>query len=221
MSSSASVIVQKPQGQAAQLVLLFHGVGGQPANMVPLGQMLAVQFADALIVSVAGPLAADFGVGHQWFSVRGVTEENRPARVAAALPAFEQSVRRWQRESGVAPEATVLIGFSQGAIMALEASRAGRFLAGRIVSIGGRYAQLPQQAPQRTTIHFLHGKGDPVMHYGNAVAAAETLAALGGGMTIDVVPHAGHEISAEMPALLLQRIGIDPFRPAAPSAVAG
>jgi predicted esterase len=71
--------------------------------------------ADAVIVSVQAPDAQ--GSGRQWFSVQGVTEDNRPARVAATMPRFVQAVREWQQASGVDTASTTLIGFSQGAIM--------------------------------------------------------------------------------------------------------
>ena len=34
------------------------------------------------------PRPADLGGGWQWFSVRGVTEDSRPARIAEAMPSF-------------------------------------------------------------------------------------------------------------------------------------
>ena len=36
-----AVIVQMPEHQAQQLVLLFHGVGSTPEGMVPIGRSLA------------------------------------------------------------------------------------------------------------------------------------------------------------------------------------
>ena len=41
------------------------------------------------------PLRSEFGAGWQWFPVQGVTEQNRPARVAAAMPAFLAQVQAW------------------------------------------------------------------------------------------------------------------------------
>lgn len=49
-----------------------------------------------------------------------MTEENRQARIDAAMPAFIDTVRYWQQQSGVGADATALIGFSQGSIMSLE-----------------------------------------------------------------------------------------------------
>lgn len=112
-------------------VIFLHGVGGNGASMQPL--------ADTLSLTVPahcpdGPEPFDMGPGRQWFSVRGVTEENRPARIAAALPAFIRAVRAIGN-----PRHSLLIGFSQGAIMALHAVAAGLTAAG-VIALSGRLA---------------------------------------------------------------------------------
>ena len=200
------IVIQQPSGTPQQLFLLHHGVGATPQGLVPLGQRLAAEFPQAWVVSVQGPQASDLGQGFQWFSVVGITEENRVARVAQAMPDFVQAVQAWQARSGVAPEATALIGFSQGAIMALESTQQDAHLAGRVVSLSGRFAQLPRAPHAHTTLHFLHGKNDKVMHYGYTVSAAEHLISLGADVTADVIPFLGHEVSAEVVDTLLERL---------------
>ena len=202
----SSLIVQSPASAPGQLILLFHGVGGTPRDLVPLGQRLALQFPGAMIVSIAGSETADLGNGRQWFSIRDVSEDNRPLRVAAAMPAFLDVIRHWQVRSGVEAPGTALIGFSQGAIMALEASVAATPVAGRVVAIAGRFARLPDNISNQITLHLIHGKTDPVVSYQHSVTAAEHLITLGGDLTADVLPFVGHEIKPEVEALLLKRL---------------
>ena len=204
---SESIIVARPEGPALQLMLLFHGVGATAQDLVPLGRVLAAEFPDAFIVSIAAPLPSDMGgAGRQWFSVQGITEENRPERVDAALPAFVETVAKWQREASVGTDAVALIGFSQGGIMALESTRDRPALAGRVVSIAGRFARLPDSPNLGTTVHMFHGKADPVIHYGFTVEAAEHLVAIGADVTADVIPAIGHTVNAEIAELLVERL---------------
>ncbi|MDZ7937463.1 MAG: esterase [Rhodoferax sp.] len=200
------LVVQRPAGEAKQLMLLFHGVGATPQDLVPLGERLAQTFPEACIVSVQAPFVSDLGQGYQWFSVQGITEENRVARVGEVLPQFIALVQDWQRRTGVAPEATALFGFSQGGIMALEASQLPVHLAGRIVALAGRFAQMPQAPHALTTLHLLHGKDDAVIHYGYTVTAAQHLVDLGADITADVLPFVGHTLSDDMLDLLLERL---------------
>lgn len=201
------IIIRKPEGQAKQLFLLLHGVGATPHDMLPLGERLAQTYPDAFIVSVAAAFPSDLGPnGFQWFSVMGVTEENRMQRVAEAMPRFEAIIAHWQAVSGVAPEAVALVGFSQGAIMAMELLRIGKFRVGRVAAIAGRFATLPQEVPLHTTLHMVHGKQDQVIPYRHTVEAAHHLVALGADITADVIPFARHEVSEDIMQTLLERL---------------
>lgn len=206
--SDADLIVQRPPGPAQQLILLFHGFGAGAADLLPLGARLAREYQQALVASLGAPHPRGVGGGRQWFALDGIDDARRIERVAMAMPAFVARVRQWQRETGLGPEATVLIGFSQGAIMALEAvSHAGEVaLAGRVVALSGRFARLPQAAWPATTLFMIHGKTDPVVHYGYTVEAAQYLVALGADVVADVIPGLGHGIDGEVMDLLVQRL---------------
>ena len=141
--------------------------------MGEIGSWFAPLFPDALVVSVGGAEPSGNPAGRQWFSVQGITEDNRQARVNAIMPTFIETVRYWQKQSGVGANATALIGFSQGAIMALESIKAEPGLASRVIAFNGRYASLPETASTATTIHLIHGGEDPVIDLAHAVAAED------------------------------------------------
>ena len=82
--SAKDLIVQHASAPGGRLILLFHGVGSRPEDLVPLGRRLAEADPGAWVVSVCSPEPSDLGSGWQWFSVRGVTEDSRPARIATA-----------------------------------------------------------------------------------------------------------------------------------------
>ncbi|CAD5366967.1 Esterase YpfH [Rubrivivax sp. A210] len=206
-----ALIVQQPKGQpATDLLLLFHGVGSSAEDLLPLARALAAQRPAAWVVSVRSPLPSEFGSGWQWFSVQGVTEANRPGRIAAAMPGFLQTVAAWQRESGASAAATTLIGFSQGAIMALEASQQASAPAGRVIAIAGRFAQPPRVAPAATTLHLMHGDQDRVMAVGLAVEADQQLRALGAKATLDLFAGLGHGIDGRVVERIAQRLAEAP-----------
>lgn len=202
----SSLVIARPAGPAQQLVLLFHGVGADEHDMLPLGQRLAAEFAQACVVSVRAPHACAWGRGYQWFGVQGIDENNRVERVAQALPQFLETVRHWQRETATSVAQTALVGFSQGGIMALESTRDREAPAGRVASIGGRFARLPSQPTAGTTLHLLHGKRDAVMPYALTIEAAEHLVRLGADVTADVLPFVGHEAGPEVAECLVQRL---------------
>ena len=107
-----SITLQSPT-HPEQLILLFHGVGAAPQSMVPLGNILAKHASNAMVISVQAPDDSDFGQGFQWFSVQGVTEENRLGKIQATMPRFVDTVHALQAEAGVNADNTTLVGFSQ------------------------------------------------------------------------------------------------------------
>ena len=198
-------IVSLPvQGKTELLFLLFHGVGGQASNMAPLAAALREQYPQAAIVSLNGPdsfdgLPAALGSGgFQWFSASGISDVNRGERVDAALPGFIARIRAWAAHFELDWPMVALAGFSQGAIMALEAVQAEVNLAGRVIAVGSRYAYVPQHAPQGVCIHLLHGTADAVLPYRLAVDAANALVAEGADVTADVLPGIGHELHPKL-----------------------
>ena len=192
----ASIIVARP-ANATQLVLLFHGVGSSAANLAPLGEAIAHARPDAVVVSVDAPHRSTLGSGREWFSVVGVTEENRPQRIAQILPTFLQTVAQWQQATGIGPDGTVLVGFSQGAILSLEATQAQPPVAAAgVIALAGRFAQGVERAPAGIRFHLVHGDQDPVVPPRHSENAARALQALGAEVTLDLLPGLGHGIDA-------------------------
>ena len=198
-------------GRPEQLMVLLHGSGDSAASMAPLARRLRLAFPQAVLLAPDGFAAADPPTtGRQWFAHADAqgpdTEANRPARVAAVLPRLADWVRAAQAATGVGPAATALVGFSQGAILALELVQREDGIAGRVLSFAGRYATLPAQAPQHTTLHFFHGASDVVVPAAQARLAIQRLAALRGDATIDIAQGVGHELPAVLIDCALHRL---------------
>lgn len=189
-------------GPPELLYLLFHGVGTTAESMLPLAGRLIREYPRAAVLCLNAPDAFDAVIGarpgeaegRQWFSIRRVDETNRPDRVTAALPAFIATVRSLQQRFGMSWERTALAGFSQGAVMSLEAVQHEPKLAGRVLAFSGRHATAPAHLPHDTTVHLFHGLDDTVIPPAAAIDSAQTLLELGGDVTADVLPGIGHEL---------------------------
>jgi phospholipase/carboxylesterase len=190
-----------------QLFILLHGVGASSADLVPLASKLREVFPNAAFLLPDGTFPFEGGFnGRQWFSIRGVTEENRPARVAEAIPALHELVTDAQNRLNVVQSDTALIGFSQGSIMALEFSKLHDGKVGRVIAFSGRYAKLPEKAPELTTLHLLHGESDPVISVAHAQAGYAKLIELNGDVTLDIAESVGHEIHPSLADRAINRL---------------
>jgi phospholipase/carboxylesterase len=90
---------------------------------------------------------------------------------------------------------TVLIGFSQGGTLALEAVKSPG-LAGAVVAFSSRFAQNPGPGTRiASRIHLVHGEYDSVVSRVYAERAARVLTGLHVPVTLDIVEDLGHALS--------------------------
>ncbi len=179
------------------LAVLLHGVGDRADAFAPVARALAPAAPSADLVVLDGFHPWDGGGdGRQWFSLQGITDENRPARVAAAAAEVGPFLDAELARRGLAPERLVLVGFSQGAILAswLAIHRSPRPAA--LVALSGRVARDPG-APSGPPFPALiaHGERDGVVPFAELAPAARALEAAGAKVDRRVYPTAGHEIT--------------------------
>jgi phospholipase/carboxylesterase len=180
------------EGAPSPLYVYLHGAGATALAMVQVADRFAQAYPQAAHLIPDGFVGDGATPGMRgWFTGTIGDDSSLAERVASSLPALVGFVHDAQRQFGVTPLATALVGFSQGAIVALEVAQAHPDLVGRIVAIGGRYATLPQASP-KAVIHMVHGKDDATVPARHAVEAATRLLALGADVTADVVPGIGH-----------------------------
>jgi len=182
------------------LVVLLHGVGSNGRDMLDLAEAWRPSLPNVSFVAPDGPFAFDQGPGRQWFSIAGVVPENRPARIAAARSAFDEVLSSELDRCGFGDrlDRVVLVGFSQGSMMVLDAIASGRWPVAAAVSISGRLASPTPYSPSvATKILLLHGSADPVVPSGETTRAEEVLRAEGLDVTSRIFPGLGHTVSAE------------------------
>lgn len=183
------------------LVVFLHGVGSRGDDLAPLGEMWQGFLPRTAFESPDGtePFSGG-GHGRQWFSVAQVTEANRPARVQAARPAFDAMVSGLMAKHGLAdrPDRVAFVGFSQGAIMALDAVASGRWPIAGVVAFSGRLpAGLSETPALDTNVLMIHGSADPVMPVGESLRAEALFTKAGISAQARVIPGLGHTISQE------------------------
>lgn len=183
--SDALVLQQPSPGAALPLFLLFHGEGGQPADLAPLGRRLAEAFSQAAVLSLCLP--------------------REPAESEALAQCLSQ-VQRWQAHFGVPPAATAVLGFARGGTLVLRAGLRTEACAGRFIALAPRFDGPVAPLGDDRTLHLVHGKDDPVVPYRQTVEAAERLISAGADLTADVLPGVGHALTEEVIDAVLDRL---------------
>jgi len=160
------------------VIVALHGVGSTDDQM----QAALVSLESvAEVVALAAPQPFDGGgTGRQWFSVSGITEENRAARTAAALDELLPRLDKLAATRDLPRHELILLGFSQGAILTLSAVASGAHH-GRAVAIAGRLTTNPivVSAEQAAAVLLVHDADDQMMPSHLSLAAAGKLAEAG------------------------------------------
>ena len=187
-----------PAHKARHLFVFLHGGGATPESMISVAFKFQARFPSAALVVPSGFDAPDSEspTSQSPYAMIALSEDNRMQRIEAILPRLEDIVRREQTNCGIAAESTVLIGFSQGGTVALEAIKQLPGLAGAVVAYSARFAQLPLAgASISARVHLVHGEYDAIVSRVHSERAARVLAAMHTPVTLDIVAGLGHALS--------------------------
>src|SRR5262245_56538384 len=182
-------------GDAAGLLVLHHGRGANERDLLGLGEVLDPGHR-LHVVTPRAPLA--IGGGYHWYVVPRVGYPDPESFHAAfgKLAAFHDQL--WER-TGIAPENTVLGGFSMGSVMSYSMGLAGDrpkpagilAFSGFIPSVDGWQPDLASRVG--LPVFIAHGRRDPIMQIDFARDARALLES--GGLSVEYhESDAGHEI---------------------------
>ena len=173
--------MQPASGRLARsLVVFLHGYGADGNDLLGIGRDWAPLLPDTAFVSphAPHPCAGSPG-GRQWFALtmRDPTEYARG--VAAALPRFDAFLHAEMKRHGLEESSVVLVGFSQGTMMALHAGLSRERQIAGILGYSGLLADPKAAAAARSKppVLLIHGDLDQTIPVGAVFAAAQGLAA--------------------------------------------
>ena len=193
------------------LVILCHGLGADAHDVIDLGPSWQHACPDALFASVHAPFPHDSGLGRQWWSVadRSPTAMAAGARTAAAyLNGFidAELVR-----IGCPAEAYAIMGFSQGAMIALFTGLRRPIAPRCILAFSGALIAaetLETELSNRPPVLLVHGGSDEAVPVSRSRDAEAALAAAGVPVEAHYIPGLGHgidESGISLGALALQK----------------
>jgi phospholipase/carboxylesterase len=207
-------------GEPEGALVLFHGRGADEHDLFPLLDMLDPD-RRLLGVTARGPLSLPPGGAH-WYAVRRVGYPD-PGTFHSTYPQLSAWLDEMLAEHGIAPERTVLGGFSQGSVMSYALGLGARrprpagimALSGFIPEVEGFEVDLAKAAGLPVAIG--HGTHDPVISVEFGRDARDRLAEAGADVTYRESPIA-HTIDPafmrELPGWLERTLSAAPEQPA-------
>jgi phospholipase/carboxylesterase len=184
--------IEARSGRAQQLVVFLHGYGADGKDLIELGQQWRAILPDAVFVA---PHAAErcpaSPMGRQWFALSNRSPDDprgaadRWDGVRSARPLIDEFLDAELAKLGLDESRLALVGFSQGAMMAMHVGfRRGKAPAA-IVSFSGllvgpeHLAEAKARNPrgEPPPILLVHGDQDPMIPVDAMFIAMNELAA--------------------------------------------
>ncbi len=199
------------EGQARALVVFLHGYGADGADLLGLADALAPHLPGVAFFAPDAPEPCSGNpFGRQWFPIPwldGSSEAQQGEGMRAAVADLNAFLDKILAEEGLGPEALALVGFSQGAMMALHlAPRRAEAVAG-VVAISGRLMvpeRLETEFLVRPPVLLIHGDQDPVVPFDDMAKAGNALVAAGFETYGHVMQGTGHGIAPDGLGVALQ-----------------
>ena len=187
----------------ASLVVLLHGVGSNGDDLIGLVPALAPALPDAAFHAPDG--MDDFdqapaGLGRQWFSLSDFGGGGRASLAERARSALDVYIDGLLSAYGLDPARLALLGFSQGAMMALHVGLRRARPPAAVLAYSGMLLgsdRVPPAAPDAAPVFLCHGTADPVVPAACLSQAENALTRAGYRVETLLRPGLGHGIDPE------------------------
>lgn len=188
--------------EATSLVVLVHGYGADGQDLIELGRYWAQALPGAAFVAPNGPdRCAGSPQGYQWFPISRLSPGELASGVTYAAPLLERFLDEEMRRTGLGPERTAIVGFSQGTMLALHVALRRKVAFAGVVGFSGALAapeRLEAELASRPPVYLAHGEADQVVPPQATPMAATVLAMFGVPVIWHMSPGIGHGIAPDM-----------------------
>jgi phospholipase/carboxylesterase len=191
-------------GRAKSLVVFLHGYGADGADLLGLADPLAAHLPGTVFMAPDAPEACSGNpFGRQWFSIPrfdGSSEVDAAVAMNKAAADLNAFLDARLLDEGLTPQALALVGFSQGAMMALHVAPRRPVAMAGVVAISGmlmRAQVLALETVVKPAVLLVHGDADEMVPFGEMSKAGLALQAAGFDTFGHVMRGTGHGIAPD------------------------
>jgi phospholipase/carboxylesterase len=190
-------------GEPKQAVILLHGYGSDGADLIGLAPHWQGVLPDAVFISPNAPeQCRQTAFGFQWFDISfdGDRVASRQIGLVKARPVLVEFLDDLWSQTGVAPENTILAGFSQGAMMALHVGLSLPQRLMGVIAFSGAFVPpegFGTSAFARPPVCLVHGDMDQVVDPELSADAEVALRLAGYDVSYHISEGVGHGIAPD------------------------
>ena len=183
------------------LIILIHGYGSNGEDLISLARMIQPSLPGAAFVAPNAPSQIPrMTAAHQWWPIETFSMAERTAGAASAAPALDAFITQELERAGLSSDRLLLVGFSQGTMMALHVGLRRRETVAGIVGISGMLVApelLESEIRTRPPVLLIHGTADEVVPFRSMDLASRVLSAVGVVVETHVSPGLGHSVDQD------------------------
>jgi len=188
-------------GKGTKLMVLLHGYGSDGNDLIGLARYWQSALPEMLFVAPNGPEKCPMNPdGYQWFDLDMNREISRLTGSKKARPVLEKFLDQLWEQTGFDASQTILVGFSQGGMMALDVGlRLKKQPLGIISFSGGLTGENDWEShiKIKPPVCLVHGEGDDVVPVSLSINSKTRLEKIGIKIAMQIEPGLGHTISVE------------------------
>lgn len=205
---SGPAVAPPDGGDARQLIVLLHGIGADGHDLIALAPFFQQVLPGAYCVAPNAPFAFDGApFGRMWFSIADLPRVSRLDGARRAAPALHAFLDERLAALGLSDDKLMLVGFSQGAMMALHVGLRRRVAPAGIISHSGMILGaelLDSELTASPPVLLTHGIDDDVLSIACLADLDRELSRLGVEHVTHRMSGLGHGINQETVTVALQ-----------------
>ncbi|MFG1200974.1 dienelactone hydrolase family protein [Xanthobacter aminoxidans] len=181
-------------GKPVYLVVLLHAEGSCGQEVIDLALNWAPELPKADFLAAEAPFPG--AAGARWFAGEGFSPETITAGLTASAPLLDAFLDEMLAARRLPGDHLALVGFSQGAMLALDVGLRRTVPPAVIIAFGGALPEAREVGAPRAQppVVFIHGEDDTVVPLAHMVATRDRLKALGLSAKSMQRPALGHGV---------------------------
>ncbi|UWI83284.1 alpha/beta hydrolase [Wolbachia endosymbiont of Howardula sp.] len=160
------------------LIIFLHGWGSSGENFVHLAKIMSKKLPNSYCIVPNAPFKRDVGMGYQWFSLEERNEGMLYNGMKQVAPIINHFIDVRLKSFHLKDTQLSLVGFSQGAMLAIYLGLTRPQACSSVVAYSGRLIlseQVVQEIKSKPNICMIHGDNDQVVPFKYLKLAVDTL----------------------------------------------
>ena len=188
-------LVIRGKNKPQKVLIFLHGYGSDPESFSDVGKYIVenVENTDA-VLPYGFKFCARCGLGYEWFPMDSDNILDWKKDISFASNKMIEFLDAVKEKYNITSENIILGGFSQGAMLALDAGI--RAEVGHIIAFSGLLVNesVLDQKSMNTKIALIHGDADEVLPLSSMLAAVDEFKERGINVSTLIIPRLNHSI---------------------------